>query len=219
MSDGRGIPRREALRRMGVAGAGALGAGAGLPGPLLERFLDLLAAGPWQPRFFTAAELASVRVLADTVIPADARSGSATDAGTVEYVDFVLSVSDEERQAEWREGLAWLDAECSRRHAALGLPDPAPPGFPEASAGLRAKILNDVAWPDGARDDLEARVEWFTDVRDLVGSGFFSSRMGVGDLGYEGAYMRPGWEGAPPEALEELGLSYDAWDDRYGDGS
>jgi gluconate 2-dehydrogenase gamma chain len=48
-------------------------------------------------------------------------------------------------------------------------------------------------------------VRFFTSLRDLVATGFWSSRMGVADLGYSG--NRPAvWDGTPPEILKRLGL-------------
>lgn len=219
---GREISRREALRRMG---GGALGVGAGyaLPSTVLASFLQRLQEG-YEWAFLRPHEVETMTALADTVIPADERSGSASDAGTVEYVDFVLSISDAEEQAEWREGLRWLDLQAARLRGDGGVDREAGAGasagaFAEASAQIRDEILEQVAWPEEAAPEVEQWAEWFISVRDLVGAGFFSSRMGVEDLGYQGNVMRPEWDGAPPEALEELGLSYEEWDRRYGEES
>ena len=200
------IDRREALKWLGT---GAVGAAGGVPSPLLERFLRALGQeGDYDFRFFGEAELETVRVLADMIIPRDERSGSATDAGTVEYMDFVLGESEPATQEQWRKGLAWLDAECRERHGVAR--------FADATAGARAQILNLIAWPQGADPRYREQVEWFNRVRDLVGSGFFSSRMGVEDLDYRGGVFAPVWWGVPPEVLEQLGLSYEEWDSRYG---
>lgn len=221
----RDIPRRDALKRMG-AGAMGLGAGYSLPSPVLESFLRMAGEGAYAWEFFTAAEVETMNVLADMIIPPDERSGGATDAGTVEYVDFVLSVSDDATQLMWRAGLAWLDTECGQLHEEV-VGDIAPPEgaarprtrFVDCAPELRARVLDSVAWPERAVLELEEQAAWFSRARDLVGSGFFTSRIGVEDIGYMGAYMRPAWDGAPPEALEELGLSYEKWDARYGGGS
>jgi len=202
----RGPNRREALATLGV---GAFGLAAyGVSPPLLERFRRVLAQGQYEPRFFTDAQLATVRVLADMIIPQDHRSGSATEAGTVEYMDFVLSEAGEETQQSWRDGLAWLDATCWQRSGKRR--------FVDCSDDERANILNDIAWPRRAREEHRAAADWFNRVRDLVGSGFFSSELGVRDLGYIGGVFNPTWQGAPPDALRELAVSYDEWDRRYG---
>ena len=51
----------------------------------------VLARGtPYEPKQFTAHEWDTVRVLVDLIIPKDERSGSATDAGVPEFMDFML---------------------------------------------------------------------------------------------------------------------------------
>src|SRR5688500_14621645 len=42
------------------------------------------------PKFFTAHEWETVRLLVDIIIPRDDRSGSATDAGVPEFMDFIV---------------------------------------------------------------------------------------------------------------------------------
>ena len=45
-------------------------------------------------------------------------------------------------------------------------------------------------------------------MRDLVAAGFWSSKVGVADLGYLGNVPTQ-WNGAPAEVLKKLGVSYD----------
>lgn len=216
----RGISRREALRRIG-GGALGMGAGYALPSPVLASFLRRLQEGyAWA--FLRPGEVETMTALADTILPADERSGSASDAGTVEYVDFVLSISDGRQQVEWHEGLRWLDRMAVRlraERAGEDAPEAEAGAFARVSEGIRREILDRIAWPEEVAPELEERATWFTRVRDLVGAGFFSSRMGVEDVGYVGNSTVAAWEGAPPEALAELGLDYEAWDRKYGDGS
>ena len=57
------------------------------------RFVRELRTAPGQayaPKFFAAHEWQTVRLLADLVLPRDARSGSATDASVPEFMDFIL---------------------------------------------------------------------------------------------------------------------------------
>ena len=55
-----------------------------------------------------------MRVLVDLIIPKDERSGSATDAGVPEFMDFMM-LDQPARQVGMRGGLAWLDVECQKR--------------------------------------------------------------------------------------------------------
>jgi hypothetical protein len=195
------VSRREALKLSVLAGYGVLS-------PRWSAFARDLAQGQYQWRFFTAPELATMRVLADLVIPRDERSGSATEAGTLEYADFVISESSERMRQAWHDGFQWLDAECERRFERRR--------FVELTETERAQVLDDIAFPARAREEMRSGAEWFNRVRDLVGSGFFSSRVGVEDVGYIGGVFVPEWRGAPEEALRELGVSYEEWDGRYG---
>jgi gluconate 2-dehydrogenase subunit 3-like protein len=198
------MDRRDALKALGAG----LVAGYGLPSPAWARFRRAMAAGQYTWAFFSAAEVETMRVLADLVIPRDERSGSATEAGCVEYADFVLNESGDRTKTTWHDGLAWLDAESARRFGGAR--------FKDATTEQRSQLLDTIAYPARVGDDLRQTADWFTRVRDLVGSGFFSSRAGVEDLGYQGGVFSPEWRGAPDEALRDLGVSYAEWDRKYG---
>ena len=160
------------------------------------------AAAPTRGRFFTARELRTVHVLADDVLPRDARSGSATDAGVPAFMDFHLSVpeTDEATRVAWRGGLAWLDAESRRRTGVA---------YARATPAQRHALLDDVAWPERARPEHRQGVAFLTRFRDLCAAGFFSSAMGWKDLQYQGHTFVPVWTGCPEPALRKLGVSYD----------
>jgi len=185
-----------------------LAAAYGLPSPAVAEFARQMRQGQYQWKFFTAPELAMMRPLADLVIPRDARGPSATETGTVEYADFIISIGSDGTKNAWHEGFAWLEAECGRRFQK---------GFAACSEAERRQVLDDIAWPARATEERRAAAAWFNRVRDLVGSGYFSSREGVEDLQYLGGVFNPDWRGAPDEVLRELGLSYEEWDRKYGD--
>ena len=154
------------------------------------------------PRFFAAQEFRAVRILADMVIPRDEKSGNASDAGVPEFMDFMMM--DRPKDQTWmRPGLAWLDAQSSTR---FGKP------FADATDPQREQILNDIAWPARAPASMGGGVEFFNRFRDLTSSGFWSSRIGVNDLQYEGNTVAPNWDGCPPAALAKLDVNYDKFD-------
>lgn len=159
-------------------------------------------SAPYVPKFFTAHEFATVRVLVDILIPADERSGSATEAKVPEFMDTLLaddSVSDKPRRIAMRGGLGWLDREAHERYAK---------SFVGCTAGERTAIVDDIAWPAKATPALSQGAAFFSSFRDLTASGFWSSPMGVKDLQYLGNTFVPEWKGCPPEALAKLGVSY-----------
>ena len=50
-------------------------------------------------------------------------------------------------------------------------------------------------------------VAWFNSFRDFTATGFFTSELGVKDLGYVGNTAVPEWTGCPAENYRRLGVS------------
>ena len=153
----------------------------------------------FQPKFFTAHEYQTVRLLVDLIIPRDERSGGATDAGVPEFMDFIAQ-DQSSLQTPLRGGLAWLDTECWERFGK---------GFADLEDAQRRAVLDDIAWPARARPELSQGVAFFNRFRDLPATGFWSSKMGVEDLGYMGNTVEAEWKGCPEEQLKKLGVSYE----------
>jgi gluconate 2-dehydrogenase gamma chain len=156
----------------------------------------------YAPKFFTAAEFRTARILADTIIPRDERSGNASDAGVPEFMDFMM-IDRPNNQTWMRAGLAWLDAQSNTRFSKP---------FADATDTQRDQILNDIAWPARAPATMTDGVSFFNRFRDLTSSGFWSSRIGVKDLQYKGNLFVAEWNGCPPAALKKLGVNYDKFD-------
>lgn len=157
------------------------------------------AQTPFEPTFFTPHEWQTVRVLVDIVIPHDERSGSGTDAGVPEFMDFML-LERTDGQIPMRGGLAWLDAECRDRSGKT---------FINSSAPERAAVLDDIAWPKRAKPEFSQGVAFFNMFRDMTASGFWSSKMGITDLDYRGNEFVREWTGCPDAALQKLGVHYE----------
>lgn len=162
------------------------------------RHAEAALAGPYDPKFFTAHEWETVRVLVDLVIPKDERSGSATEAGVPEFMDFIVMEYPEE-QLWIRGGLTWLDTECRERFAK---------DFVGGDADQRAAVLDDIAWPAKAKPGMSQGVAFFNRFRDFTASGFYSSEIGVKDLQYQGNVFVTDWNGCPPAQLKKLGVGY-----------
>lgn len=202
------LNRRDTLKLIAAASVGTA-----IPGctqQTLDRASDRLAAigtkalVDREPVVLTAHEYQTVQVLVDYIIPADDRSGSATDAGVPAFIDFVLEDTMEESPSvttSFRGGLALLDRECTSRFGGR---------FVELAADQQTAMLDQIAYPDDVRPEFERAARFFTQLRDLTASGFFSSKMGVEDLGYVGNMGHPSWDGCPAEALDRLGVSYEA---------
>jgi gluconate 2-dehydrogenase subunit 3-like protein len=155
------------------------------------------AAAAFKPRFFTAHEYATVGVLVDLLIPRDERSGSATEAGVPEFMDFMMR-DQPQRQTAMRGGLALLDrmsvSRCGR--TIVGATD-----------AERRALLDEIAYTGNEDPGSIHGVAFFNSFRDLTASGFWSSRMGVEDLQYQGNVFVAEWHGCPDAAVEKLGIA------------
>ena len=142
----------------------------------------------FKPKFFTAHEYATVRVLVDLIIPKDERSGSATDAGVPEFMDFMM-VDEPGRQTPMRGGLAWIDLECQR---------PLRQAFPRLRPrrARRRPRRHRLAAARRSRSCAHG-VAFFNSFRDLTATGFWSSKMGVDGPPIHGQHGGPEWKGCP----------------------
>jgi hypothetical protein len=154
------------------------------------------AGTSYAPQFFTAHEYETVQLLSDIIIPADDRSGGAKDAGVPEFMDFTM-VDQPTRQVAMRGGLAWLDLECQRRFDTT---------FVGATDVQRRELLDDISTYGQLKPGLTHGQAFFRGFRDLTASGFWTSKIGITDLGYLGNKPVGEWTGCPPEALQKLGL-------------
>jgi gluconate 2-dehydrogenase gamma chain len=202
------IDRRELLRRAGSASL----AGLALTAVQVEAAHEHVAkakaaaasgkAGPYKPRLFDAHEWATVHVLADMILPADERSGSASDALVPEFIDAIATDElaeareREDLQTRLRGGLRWLDRETRGRFGRE---------FVDCAEGERKTVLDAIAWPEQVAAGLEPGAAFFTLLRDLVASGFWSSKAGVEDLRYVGNTFVAEWSGCPAEVVARVG--------------
>lgn len=144
---------------------------------------------------FDAHEMATITVLADLIIPKDARSGSASDGKVPEFIEFIAK-DEPIHQLPLRGGLKWLDVQCLNRYQN---------DFVGCTAQQQTTIISEIAYPAKVKAAMQPGVAFFNKMRDLTAIGFFTSRMGIDDLGYKG--NTPGkWEGVPADVLTQYGL-------------
>jgi hypothetical protein len=151
----------------------------------------------YQPKVLDPHEWKTIHVLSDWIIPADERSGSATQAGVPEFIDDWLDLRGSGLLDQIRGGLTWLDMECNRQFHR---------DFVECSEAQQKQMLDRIAYPPKAAPQDAPGVAFFNHLRDLVVGGFFSSKLGVEDLPYLGNQMLASWEGCPAAVLAKLGL-------------
>ena len=150
-------------------------------------------------KFFNEHEMKTIAVLSDIIIPKDDVSGSATDAGVPDFIEF-MAKDRPDFQIPLRGGIRWLDVHCMRRYNA---------DFASCTPEQQIEMVDEIAFPGKASPEMLQGVAFFNTMRDLTACGFFTSKMGLEDLGYMG--NRPNqWNGVPQEVLDQYGLQYDA---------
>lgn len=149
-------------------------------------------------KFFTEHEMATIAVLADIIIPRDEKSGSATDAGVPDFIEFIAKDMPY-HQTPLRGGLRWLDVQCMKRYEK---------SFVDCSGEQQIEMVDQIAFPESATPEMQPGVAFFNKMRDLTATGFFTSKIGIEDLGYMGNTPNQ-WDGVPQEVLDKYGLKYD----------
>ena len=159
----------------------------------LKREKELLA----QEKFFTTEEMATITILADIIIPKDAVSGSASDAKVPEFIEFIVKDMPN-HQIPLKGGLRWLDMQCLTRYTKA---------FKDCTQQQQIEMVDMIAYPKKAKPEMSQGVEFFKLMRNLTATGFYTSEIGVADIGYAGNKVTQ-WNGVPDEVLKQYNQAY-----------
>lgn len=146
---------------------------------------------------FTPAEMSTITILADIIIPKDAVSGSASDAKVPEFIAFIVKDMPQ-HQIPLKGGLRWLDMQCLNRFEKA---------FAHCSQEQQIQMVDRIAYPKKATAEMSQGVAFFNLMRNLTASGFYTSQMGVKDIGYAGNTPTQ-WNGVPAEVLQQYNQAY-----------
>lgn len=148
-------------------------------------------------KFFTPHEMATIAVLSDIIIPRDAISGSATDAKVPDFIEFIVK-DKPDLQTPMRGGLLWLDLQSAKRFNKA---------FKDCASKEQLQLVDDIAYPEKAKPQMKQGVSFFNLMRNLTATGFYTSEIGVKDVGYMGNQPTK-WNGVPDDVLKQYGISY-----------
>jgi hypothetical protein len=130
-------------------------------------------------------------------MPKDKVSGSASDAKVPDFIEFIVKDMPE-HQVPVRGGLKWLDRHSTNKHGKQ---------FIACTPTEQIGIVDEIAYPKKAKPEVSQGVNFFNKMRDLVTTGFYTSEIGVKDLGYMGNTPNQ-WNGVPADVLKQYGLAY-----------
>ena len=203
-----GISRREVLRQLAMA---LTAAGAGAFNVEAARVVHALAGqaraqtGVYSPLAFDAHQFRTVARLAELIVPADEGGGSAVEAGAPEFIDLLCSQNPDLLRI-YADGLAWLDA------ATLDVHDRT---FVDARDAQQREMLDGLVAAERGESspaDLRAGVGFFHWIRMMTVDAYYTSPIGIADVGFRGNRVLAGYA-TPSEAAafvarraDELGL-------------
>jgi hypothetical protein len=150
-------------------------------------------------KFFTEHEMATIAILADIIIPKDDVSGSATDAKVPDFIEFIVKDMPG-HQIPMKGGLRWLDMQCLKRYEK---------SFKDCNQQQQIEMIDLIAYPDKVKDkpELKPGVSFFSLMRNLTATGFYTSEIGVKDIGYAGSQPNQ-WNGVPADVLAQYKMAY-----------
>ena len=147
-------------------------------------------AGAYKPKFFSAHEYKTLQALCQAIVPPDGQTGGAIEAGAPEFIDLLTS-ENTDYQLKLRGGMMWLDGACSDRFGKAYL---------ESAPAEQKQILDLIAYRKNILHDpsISQGVEFFSFLRNLTADGYFTSEIGIKDLGYIGNKYLKEFPGCPP---------------------
>jgi hypothetical protein len=190
------ISRRDILRTLafGAASSSVLqvipAAAAECVHQMVHKEKAAAPAGKYTPKFFPAAQYATLVALCDTIIPKDEKSGGAVEAGAPEFIDLLTS-ENEHFKLRLGGGLFWLDGFCTDRYGKV---------FMECAREQKKEVLDLIAFRKNTKQDsvLSQGVAFFALLRRLACDGFYTSKIGIADLQYIGNATLGEFPGCPP---------------------
>jgi hypothetical protein len=154
---------------------------------------------------FNANEMAVISALAEIIVPVDKDCIGAKASGVPAFIDFIAK-DIPSHKLPLSGGVMWIDNEALTRFGKT---------FVQCDATQQIKIVDDIAYPDTAIPEYSQGVKFFNLMRNLTLTGYFTSKEGLKDLGYQGNVPNE-WDGVPADELAKHGVDYnDAWKDLY----
>lgn len=153
-------------------------------------------------QFFNPHELETITVLSVLILPPN-ENGGPVEAEVPELIEF-MAKDIPELQVTLRGGLMWLD---HKSNTEFGME------FKQASETQQKQILDGIAFydPEVTNYKRPLEIQFFSLMRNLTLTGYYTSTVGIADLGYQGNQPNI-WDGVPDHVLQKHGVAYDdAW--------
>ena len=128
------------------------------------------------PGFFNKQQYATITELASLIIPTDETPG-AREAKVNEYIDLIVGESPFDVQKVFLDGLAWLDKTSKDRHGK---------NFVNLSNAQQVGLLTEISKIKNPAPNEATQAKFFKAIKDMTIDGFYTSKIGIEELGYVG---------------------------------
>ena len=151
-------------------------------------------------QLFNEHEMETITVLSTVILPPKEPHGGPIEAEVPEFIEF-MGKDIPEMQNTLLGGLMWLDHKSNTEFGTE---------FKSATLEQQKMICDEICWHDieVPLDEQALEIQFFALMRNLTVSGYYTSKVGIDDLGYKGN-MPNVWDGVPQEVLDQHGVAYD----------
>jgi len=159
-------------------------------------------------QYFENTEMDVIKRLANLILP-PTPEGTIEQAKVPEFIEFIVK-DIPELQLPIRGGLMWLNGYCNRAFQKA---------FVNCTDEEQQAALDRIAFPNPDTTEQSQEVQFFSLLRNLVLTGYFTSESGIKELGYVGNQPNV-WDGVPNNVLRKHKLSYPKeWASKFLDTS
>jgi hypothetical protein len=151
-------------------------------------------------KLFNDHELETIGILSTVILPPKEPHGGPIEADVPNFIEF-MGKDQPDLQITLLGGLMWLDHKSNTDYGT---------DFKSATLEQQKAILDPIAFhnPNKSLDDQALEIQFFYLMRGLTMTGYYTSKVGIADLGYKGN-MPNVWDGVPEDVLAQHGMSYD----------
>ena len=149
---------------------------------------------------FNAHEMDTITVLSTVILPPKEPNGGPVEAGVPELIDF-LSKDMPHMKPTLVGGLMWLDHKSNTDFGTE---------FKTATLEQQKQICDTICYHDIEKpiEEQALEIQFFRLMRNLTMTGYYTSKVGIADLGYKGNQPNV-WDGVPQDVLDQHGVAYD----------
>lgn len=149
---------------------------------------------------FNEHEMETIAALSVVILPPKEPHGGPIEAEVPEMIEF-MSKDIPDMAPTLLGGLMWLDHKSNKEFGTE---------FKSATLEQKKQICDQICWhdPEISIDGQPLEIQFFALMRNLTVTGYYTSKVGIADLGYKGN-MPNVWDGVPQEVLDKHGVAYD----------